>query len=203
MNISCRFVSFGILSQNLANIIRPSLPFFRYEFTIVPIIENNPWEQTRGDWIFTTNNLKSIYVSDRRSMDNCYKKVLEGSGLASSIDDESPRLVEDYNHDRSIVSSRKKKKPSSDTRWLNFYETRTTLEKGMRRSEADFSSVERLERQSRASYLVNTSRKRSFREIRMAFRRDEYSTIKEGKKRSSGPTNSDTRCDRTRVCIII
>lgn len=69
----------------------------------------------------------------------------------------------------------------------------------MRRSEADFSSVERLERQSRASYLVNTSRKRSFREIRMAFRRDEYSTIKERKKRSSGPTNSD----RTRVCIII
>lgn len=111
MNISCRFVSFGIVipSQNLANIIRPSLPFFPYEFTIVPIIENNPWEQTRGDWIFTTNNLKSIYVSDRRSMDNCYKKVLEGSGLASSIDDESPRLVEDYNHDRSIVSSRKKK----------------------------------------------------------------------------------------------
>lgn len=51
---------------------------------------------------------------------------------------------------------------------------RTTLEKTMRRSEeADFSSVERLERQSRASYLVNTSRKRSFREIRMAFRRRE------------------------------
>lgn len=44
MNISCRFVSFGIVipSQNLANIIRPSLPFFPYEFTIVPIIENNP-----------------------------------------------------------------------------------------------------------------------------------------------------------------